>query len=93
MTMTITVGVMEAAIMVAIITGGENKEVVVERKDQNEEVISWDNAFGVGICLTFFNDGSGRYKYRNFSATPDRICRAATGDRDTGYICLCRPRH
>jgi hypothetical protein len=35
----------------------------VSRRQQNEEVTFWNNTFGVGICISYFNDGRGRYKH------------------------------
>jgi len=31
------------------------------RRQQNEKVTFWNNAFGVGHCSSYSNDGSGRY--------------------------------
>jgi hypothetical protein len=43
------------------------------RRQQNEKVTFWNNPFSVGKCLSYHDDGSGRYKYWNFSTTTHRI--------------------
>ena len=51
---------MEAAMvaMVVAITRGEDEEVIIERKQQNEEVTFWDNAFGAGNCRSWSNESA-----------------------------------
>jgi len=50
-----------AVAMVAAITGGEDEGVIIERRQQNEEVTFWNNLFSVGNCRSYSNDGRGRY--------------------------------
>jgi hypothetical protein len=52
------------------------------RSQQNEQVPFWNNACGVGNCRSYSNDGSGRYKYWNFSATTHRISGTSGCDSD-----------
>ena len=52
-----------AVAMVAAITGGEDEGVIIERRQQYEEVTFWNNAFGVGNCRSYSNDGTGRYTH------------------------------
>jgi hypothetical protein len=33
------------------------------RRQQNEEVTFWNNAFGVGNCCSYPNDGTSRYTH------------------------------
>jgi hypothetical protein len=89
--MTVTMVVAMVAAMVAAITGGENEGVIIKNRQQNEEVTFGNNPFSLGKCLSYHDDGSGRYQYWNFSATAHRICRTTGGDRDTGYVCLRCP--
>ena len=89
--MTVAMAVAMAVAMTVAMAGGEDEGVIIERRQQNEEVTFWNNPFSLGKCLSYHDDGSGRYKYWNFSATAHRICRTTRGDRDTGYVCLRCP--
>jgi len=57
--MTVT---MVVAIVVAI-TRGEDEKVIIEGRQQNEEVTFCNNAFGVGNCRSYSNDGTDRYTH------------------------------
>ena len=41
---------------------------VFRRRQQNEKVIFWGIAFGVGNCSSYSNDGKGRCKREYWSA-------------------------
>ena len=49
--------------MAVAITGGEDEGVIIERRQQDEEVTLWNNAFGIGNCSSYPNDGTGRYTH------------------------------
>jgi hypothetical protein len=44
--------------MVAAITIGEDKGVIIDRKQQNEKVTFWDNAFGAGNSRSYSNESA-----------------------------------
>ena len=52
-----------AVAMVVAITGEEDEGVIIEGRQENEEGPFWNNAFGVGNCRSYSNDGTGRYTH------------------------------
>ena len=55
--------VVMAVAMAVAITGGEDEGVIIERREQNEEVTFWNNPFSVDNCLSCHDDGSGGYTH------------------------------
>ena len=45
--MAVAMGVIMVVTMVAAITRGEDEGVIIERRQQNEEVTFWNNAFSM----------------------------------------------
>jgi hypothetical protein len=58
------------------------------RRQQNEEGTFWNNAFGVGNCLSYSNDGTGEHKYWNSSAAGYHLYYGTGGNSDTWNLCL-----
>jgi len=60
------------------------------KREQNEEVTFWNNAFGVGNCRSYSNDGRSEHKYWNSSAASYHIYYGTGGHSDPWNICLRR---
>jgi hypothetical protein len=71
--------------MVTAITRGEDEGVIIERRQQNEEVTFWNNTFGVDNCRSYSSDVSCRYTHWDSSATTatHHISRTARGNSVT----------
>jgi hypothetical protein len=69
------------------ITGAPFLERWRERQ-RNEEVTFWNNAFGVGNCRSYSDDGGGEHKYWNSSAASYHLYYGTGGNCDTWNICL-----
>jgi len=52
------------------------------KREQNEKVTYWNNAFCVAYCRSYSNDGTGRYWRSYLSATTHRIRGTSGGDSD-----------
>lgn len=51
-----------------------------QRRKQNEKVIFWSAASGVGDGGSSYDHGTGRYTYQHRTASPRGICRASGCD-------------
>jgi hypothetical protein len=58
------------------------------RRQRNEEVTFWNNAFGDGHCHSYCNDGTGEHKYWNSSAASYHLYYGTGRNSDTWNLCL-----